>query len=42
MSEFDIYMTIFNIVSVLMNPRVASISLVVYGVFYFIRFAMSF
>ena len=41
MSEFDLYMTIFNIVSVLMNPRAALISLVIYGVFRFIRFAMS-
>lgn len=41
MSEFDLYMMIFNIVSVLMDPRVALISLAIYSIFYFVRFAIS-
>jgi len=40
MSEFDLYMMIFNIVSVLMDPRAALISLAIYGIFYFVRFVM--
>lgn len=32
MFDFDLYMNIFNFVSVLMNPRVAIISLAVYAI----------
>lgn len=41
MSEFDLYMMIFNIVSVLMDSRVALISLAIYSIFCFVRFAIS-
>lgn len=41
MKDFDLYMKIFSIVSVLMDPRAAVISLAIYGIVYCKRYVMS-